>query len=54
MLKRMPWPGEQIPLVCTECKNFFSGIKPDWGKKVKEICPKCGSKKVIEDPFILY
>lgn len=52
MLKRMPWPGEQIPLECTECKNFFYGIKPDWGKKLKETCPKCGSKKIIEVPFL--
>ena len=52
MFKRMPWPGEQIPLECTECKNFFSGIKPDWGKKVKEVCPKCGSKKIIEAPVL--
>ncbi len=51
-MKRMPWPGETITLLCTECNHHFHGTKPNWGKKLKETCPKCGSKKIIEAPFL--
>ncbi len=49
-----PQPGETIVLLCTECRHNFSGTEPDWCKKLKEKCPKCGSKKVIKNPFIYY
>ena len=54
MFKVMPFPGEEIRLLCTECNHDFLGTEPDWGKKLKEVCPKCGSKKVLKNPFICY
>ena len=34
MFKRMPFPGEEIRLLCTECNHDFLGTEPDWGKKL--------------------
>ena len=58
----MPTPGDTVVLLCLKCKHSFSGPCPKQNglgtilsKKIKRtICPKCGSKKVVMNPFVFY
>lgn len=59
---RMPWPGENVLLMCLNCHHSFNGPCPDrysLGDIFKRIvkkpkCPKCGSYKVILNPMVRY
>ena len=57
--KIMPQDGELISLLCLHCNKIFSGPNPKglalFDQIVKRpMCPKCGSKRVVPNPFALY
>lgn len=58
----MPVAGSSVHLMCKKCKHLFVGPCPSHSgrpllsnKDVKEpVCPQCGSKKIILNPFVHY
>lgn len=57
--KIMPQEGEAISLLCLDCKNNFLGQNQKglmfFDRFLKRpVCPKCGSKRVVPNPFALY
>lgn len=53
-----PHPGDNVALICSKCKNSFSGKYPGFSfsilKNIKTKCPKCGCSKVELNPFVNY
>lgn len=57
-----PRYGELVPLICLKCHNHFIGPNPsgpsipdDILKKIKRAkCPKCGSRRVVRNPWVCY
>ncbi|MCR5218980.1 MAG: hypothetical protein K6D58_09965 [Treponema sp.] len=54
---RMPFPWENIPRICINCgyRGYGKNINYTFFKKCTAIkCPKCGKKKFIKDPYIVF
>jgi predicted Zn-ribbon and HTH transcriptional regulator len=47
---RIPKWNEKRFLLCRKCGHRFLGFKIPFFRK----CPRCGSRKVVEDPSIRY
>ena len=58
---RLPFPGENVYLLCKKCNHSFSGPCPNYGMPnilnlilKKNKCPNCGSTKIILHPAVRY
>ena len=54
---RMPFPWESVPRVCINCghRRYEKNIKYTFFRRCTAIkCPKCGKKKFVKEPFIVF